>query len=564
MTAHRQVVEVDKAAGKAYGKATGLYNKHRKYSEQWNPWHPFQSAHDFQQAYSFSQQTKMWIDQHLRHRLDNFKIQSFQSADPLRKLLSELDFTLGDDGSIQDHSHIFVTLYYRDVFKCIQFVLAHPPFQADMDFEPVRLADSEGRQIYSEINTGDWWWDTQDQLPAGPTIMPDICSSDKTDLTNFSGDQRGWLLYLTIGKIRTDICRTPTQRTWIHLRLIPCRLGGAKNTDDEWHSAVATVLSPLRNLDLTGRCLKWNCDDRFQRRCYPLFAAWVWEYPEQVMIAQVSFGTCPMCEIPKGAPIRHSTCRALDTSRVQHVYSELLDKTNIDVLHTLHVHPIRNQLWQFPLCNVYPLWQPDELHQLLLGLVKDLLHWLLEYLKARNVKNQFDNRFTSVPQYPGLQRFLEPFDSMKSSSWQGKEIRGTIRTLSVNCVPILDCSKDDGKAAAETASDEMVMGAVRALCESSLLVSQQNHSDLSLTALDDELKQFDKKKCAFREQNMLKSAKASVDDQLAMESHPLREQTIHKIRTAMEVQVYRAEKVTTSKRRQFQVRLNRARQAATE
>jgi len=27
----------------------------------------------------------------------------------------------------------------------------------------------------------------------------------------------------------------------------------------------------------------------------------------------------------------------------------------------------------------------------LLGLVKDLLHWLLKYLKSRNVKDQFDN-----------------------------------------------------------------------------------------------------------------------------------------------------------------------------
>jgi hypothetical protein len=32
------------------------------------------------------------------------------------------------------------------------------------------------------------------------------------------------------------------------------------------------------------------------------------------------------------------------------------------------------------------------------------------------------------------------------------------------------------------------MGAVRALCEFSVLVSQQNHSDLSLKALDNELK----------------------------------------------------------------------------
>jgi len=75
--AHWQVVGVENAGGKAYGNATGLYNKHRNYSEQWNPWHPVRSAHDFQQGQSFSQQTKTWTDQHLRRGLDNFKIKSF-------------------------------------------------------------------------------------------------------------------------------------------------------------------------------------------------------------------------------------------------------------------------------------------------------------------------------------------------------------------------------------------------------------------------------------------------------------------------------------------------------
>ena len=94
-----------------------------------------------------------------------------------------------------------------------------------------------------------------------------------------------------------------------------------------------------------------------------------------------------MCEIPKGAPIGQPSFRPLDNPRDQHVYLELLDETNIDVLHTLGVHPIHNQFLQYPLCNVYRPWQPDELHQLLLGLVKDLLHWLVKYLKARNVKD---------------------------------------------------------------------------------------------------------------------------------------------------------------------------------
>jgi hypothetical protein len=168
-----------------------------------------------------------------------------------------------------------------------------------------------------------------------------------------------------------------------------------------------------------------------------------------------------------------------------------------------------------------------------------------------------------VQQYPGLQHFSKPFDSLKRGTWQGKEIHGMIRTLAVNCAPIFDCSKDDGQTAAENASNEMVMGAVQALCEFSLLVSQQNHSDLSLEALDDALKRFYTKKGIFRAQYMSKSAKAKVDDLVATESDQLREEKINKIRAAMEAHVYGAEKVSTTKRRIFQVRVNTTRQAAT-
>jgi cysteinyl-tRNA synthetase len=100
--AHRQVVGVENKAGNAYGKATRLYNKHRKNSERWNAWHPFLSTHNFQQAQSFSQQTKTWIDQHLRRRLDNNKVESFQSADAQRTLLSELDIGLDVDSWIAE------------------------------------------------------------------------------------------------------------------------------------------------------------------------------------------------------------------------------------------------------------------------------------------------------------------------------------------------------------------------------------------------------------------------------------------------------------------------------
>jgi len=59
------------------------------------------------------------------------------------------------------------------------------------------------------MNMGDSWWVTQDQLPTGVTIVPVICASNKTHLTNFSGDQHAWPLFLTIGNIRKDISLTP-------------------------------------------------------------------------------------------------------------------------------------------------------------------------------------------------------------------------------------------------------------------------------------------------------------------------------------------------------------------
>jgi hypothetical protein len=62
---------------------------------------------------------------------------------------------------------------------------------------------------------------------------------------------------------------------------------------------------------------------------------------------------------------------------------------------------------------------------------------------------------------------------------------------------------------------------------------------------------------------MSKSVKAKVDDLLAMESHRLYEQQIHKICAKMEAHVYGDEKVSSTKLRQFHVFLNRARQAAT-
>jgi hypothetical protein len=160
-------------------------------------------------------------------------------------------------------------------------------------------------------------------------------TSNMTHANNVFDDKCAWPQYHTVRSGSKDIQRTQISCSWILFRLVPCPPKGANNAGKEWHSEVGTVLSPLRNLDITCPSLKCNCSDGFQRQCYPLLAAWVGDYPEEVIVDQVSWVSCPMCEIPLGALIGYSTFRPLDNSRDQHVYLVLLVKHNNDILRLL-------------------------------------------------------------------------------------------------------------------------------------------------------------------------------------------------------------------------------------
>jgi len=82
------------------------------------------------------------------------------------------------------------------------------------------------------------------------------------------------------------------------------------------------------------------------------------------------------------------------------------------------------------------------------------------------------------------------------------------------------------------------MGAVLALCEFSLLISEHNHSDLSLTALDGALKPLNKGKGAFWALKMSKSVTAKVGTQLVRYSHQLQKQMVYEICAVIDTLVY--------------------------
>ena len=94
---------------------------------------------------------------------------------------------------------------YGNIIHSIEFLLGYPPFGSDLVYGSIRQYNDENKRVYTEIQTGDWWWKTQDQLPEGSTIVPLLIATNKTVLTQHHGDVVAWPVYLTIGNLKAQV-----------------------------------------------------------------------------------------------------------------------------------------------------------------------------------------------------------------------------------------------------------------------------------------------------------------------------------------------------------------------
>ena len=139
------------------------------------------------------------------------------------------------------------TFYYRNVMKAIKFLIRHEPFKDNLTYAPVRAYASkdQARRMYNELHTGDWWWETQKQLPRGATIIPLLLGTDKTLLTMLHGDQSVWPIYLTIGNLDAATRRSQLKPSTVLLGFIPIlekKKGSFELRSAIWHGAMERVL----------------------------------------------------------------------------------------------------------------------------------------------------------------------------------------------------------------------------------------------------------------------------------------------------------------------------------
>ena len=217
------------------------------------------------------------------------------------------------------------------------------------------------------------------------TIVPIIISSDKTQLTQFRGKQ-AYPVYLTISNIPKHIRWKPSWQGQVLLAYLPTsKLGHITNKSscrhcisNLFHHCMQTIIKPLEHAGHDGIVL--ISGDGAARRCFPILAAYVGDYLEQVLASLVKTGTCPICPAPRDEIGEwESILEPRDTQKIL----EALDAINKGATEftkacaNAGIKPVQCVFWKnLPYVDIYHSITPDILHQLYQGLLKHLIGWI--------------------------------------------------------------------------------------------------------------------------------------------------------------------------------------------
>ncbi|EGN96438.1 hypothetical protein SERLA73DRAFT_26591, partial [Serpula lacrymans var. lacrymans S7.3] len=139
-------------------------------------------------------------------------------------------------------------------------------------------------------------------LPEGACVAPVIIATDKTQLTQFSGNKFAYPVYLTLENLPRSMRRKPSK----HACILIAYLSVSKNVGDNlskkqksahiqqlFHDSMCIVLEPLIE---PGKCgMEVTGGDGRVRRIHPILACYVADYPEQCLVTCAKYGTCPKC-----------------------------------------------------------------------------------------------------------------------------------------------------------------------------------------------------------------------------------------------------------------------------
>ncbi|KAJ2920920.1 hypothetical protein H1R20_g16176, partial [Candolleomyces eurysporus] len=409
---------------------------------------------------------------------------------PSRPLFKKSSFTLG--GEVFD-------VYMRDIVECVKAMFRDPELAPYLKYSLEKHYTDESCtiQLYHDMHTGDWWWETQDKLnekKAGATIIPIILSSDKTQLTLFC-NKSAYPLYMTIGNIPKEIRRRPSYRAYVLLAYLPTsRFSHITNQASHrrcglnvYHSCMSTILVPLVKEGTKGTLMANSSGVAYQT--HPLYACFIGDYPEQVQGACTITGDCVGC------PASRNELGEFNIDSVNNSWRPLtpilvalknIEKDPIgyrELAKELRVKPIPEPFWKNLLyANIYQSITPDVLHQLYQGFAKHLISWVTVTCGSAEI----NARCCRLPPNHNVHLFLKGITTLSRVS--GKEHAQMCQILLGLVIDI---------QLPNNVSNNPFLKAIRAVLNFLYLAQYPVHTSETLQLLEDALSKFHKHKHIF-------------------------------------------------------------------
>ena len=188
---------------------------------------------------------------------------------------------------------------------------------------------------------------------------------------------------MTIGNLPKHIRRKPSRQGQILLAYLPtAKLDHISNKSARrrtlanlFHACMKFILKPLESAGIDGVLMMSG--DGVVRRCHPIFATFVGDYPEQVLVGALKTGQCPTCSAPRDElGDRDSAGPPRELEEILEAFDSInLGPTEFSrACREAGVKPIQQPFWEnLPFLNIYQSIAPDVLHNLYQGVVKHLI-----------------------------------------------------------------------------------------------------------------------------------------------------------------------------------------------
>ncbi|KAJ6616995.1 hypothetical protein B0H10DRAFT_2164530 [Mycena sp. CBHHK59/15] len=344
-------------------------------------------------------------------------------------------------------------LYSRDILECVRALWGDTEFAPYLFVAPEKHYIDKDKTIrmYHNMHT-----EAVERDHPGATIIPIIISSDKTQLTVF-GNKTAYPVYMTIGNIPKEIRRKPSRRA-ARRRIL----------GNVFHACMAHILAPLKEAGATG--IPMTSGDGVTRRGHPIYATFVGDYPEQVLVTAVKTGECPTCEAPRDELGEDTDFPLRDLEAILKALESLDDGPTIyaQACADAGIKPIYHPFWEgLPYTNIFQAISPDILHQLYQGVVKHLIAWLT----ACCGEAEIDARCRRLPPNHNIRLFMNGISNLSRL--------------------VIDVQLPDGH------SSSQLVAAVRGLLDFVYLAQYPMHTSETLAHLENALQRFHDNKSIF-------------------------------------------------------------------